>query len=234
MTAPIRLQVQDLQVCLAGTKTDVVSEVDFEVAPGEVLGLVGESGSGKTTVALALLGYARRGLSITGGQVLVDGQEILGIPERELLALRGGQVAYVPQEPAAALNPVRRVGKQVAEVLRVHEGRGSQDGDVAERVREVLSAVDLPTDPTFLRRFPHQLSGGQQQRIVIAMAFACRPGVIVFDEPTNRDRRGGRRGIGNSRIVQIGRRANRDRQSHPLARGESGPTFPFSSVIAPG
>jgi len=184
MTAPIRLQVQGLQVCLAGTKTDVVSEVDFEVAPGEVLGLVGESGSGKTTVALALLGYARRGLRITGGQVLVDGQEILGIPERELPALRGRQVAYVPQEPAAALNPVRRVGKQVAEVLRVHEGHGSQDGDVAGRVREVLSAVDLPTDPAFLRRFPHQLSGGQQQRIVIAMAFACRPGVIVFDEPT--------------------------------------------------
>ena len=110
MTAPNRLQVRGLQVCLAGTRTDVVSEVDFEVAPGEVLGLVGESGSGKTTVALALLGYARRGLHITGGQVLLDGQEILGIAERELPALRGGQVAYVPQEPAAALNPVRRVG----------------------------------------------------------------------------------------------------------------------------
>ena len=141
-------------MCLAGTKTDVVSEVDFEVAPGEVLGLVGESGSGKTTVALALLGYARRGLRITGGQVLVDGQEILGIPERELPALRGGQVAYVPQEPAAALNPVRRVGKQVAEVLRVHEGRGSQDGDVAERVREVLQ-------PSTSRQIPPSSAGSR-------------------------------------------------------------------------
>jgi len=184
VTAGGRLRVDGLQVCLAGTSTDVVSEVDFDVAPGEVLGLVGESGSGKTTVALALLGYARRGLRITAGQVVLDGREILGLGERELPALRGEKVAYVPQEPAAALNPVRRVGKQIAEVLRVHEGCGSDDGDVAGRVREVLAAVDLPTDAAFLRRFPHQLSGGQQQRIVIAMAFACRPGVIVFDEPT--------------------------------------------------
>jgi len=184
MTAPHRLVVEDLQVCLAGTRTDVVSEVDFEVAPGEVLGLVGESGSGKTTVALALLGYARRGLHITGGRIFLDGRDILGIDEHELPALRGGKVAYVPQEPAAALNPVRRVGNQIAEVLRVHEGRADKDSDVAGRVREVLAAVDLPTDRAFLRRFPHQLSGGQQQRIVIAMAFACRPGVIVFDEPT--------------------------------------------------
>ena len=182
--APARLRVTGLQVCLAGTKSDVISEVDFEVAPGEVLGLVGESGSGKTTVALSLLGYARRGLHITAGQVLLDGQEILGIPERELPTLRGGRVAYVPQEPAAALNPVRRVGKQIEEVLRVHEGRGSSGGDVAGRVHDVLASVDLPTGADFLRRFPHQLSGGQQQRIVIAMAFACRPGVIVFDEPT--------------------------------------------------
>ena len=182
--APTRLRVRGLQVCLAGTNTDVVSEVDFDVALGEVLGLVGESGSGKTTVALSLLGYARRGLHITKGQVLLDGQEILGMPERELPALRGGRVAYVPQEPAAALNPVRRVGKQIDEILRVHEGRGSRGGHVAGRVHDVLSSVDLPTDRAFLRRFPHQLSGGQQQRIVIAMAFACQPGVIVFDEPT--------------------------------------------------
>ncbi len=180
----ISLEVRALQVCLAGTRTDVVSEVDFQVAPGEVLGLVGESGSGKTTVALALLGYARRGLHITGGQVVLDGQNILGLGERELPGLRGGRVAYVPQEPSAALNPVRRVGKQIAEILLVHEGEGSKHADVAGRVREVLAAVDLPTDAAFLRRFPHQLSGGQQQRVVIAMAFACRPGVIVFDEPT--------------------------------------------------
>ena len=184
LNVPGRLRVTGLQVCMAGTDIDVVSEVDFEVAPGEVLGLVGESGSGKTTVALSLLGYARRGLHISAGQVLLDGHEVLGLRERELPALRGGRVAYVPQEPAAALNPVRRVGRQIEEVLRVHEGRGARRGDVAARVHEVLAAVDLPTDPAFLRRFPHQLSGGQQQRIVIAMAFACRPGVIVFDEPT--------------------------------------------------
>jgi len=179
-----RLRVEGLQVCLAGTKTDVVSEIDFEVASGEVMGLVGESGSGKTTVSLALLGYARRSLHITGGRVVIDGQEILGLSEHELEALRGARVAYVPQEPAAALNPVRRVGKQIAEALLIHESRGADEGDVPGRVLELLASVNLPTDAAFLRRFPHQLSGGQQQRVVIAMAFACRPGVIVLDEPT--------------------------------------------------
>jgi peptide/nickel transport system ATP-binding protein len=104
-TTPSRLEVKDLQICLAHSGADVVSDVSFRVPSGEVLGLVGESGSGKTTVALALLGYARRGLEITHGEVLLDGEDLLHLSESDLRAVRGARVAYVPQDPASALNP---------------------------------------------------------------------------------------------------------------------------------
>ena len=159
------------------------SDVSFAVAAGEVLGLVGESGSGKTTVALALLGHARRGLRITAGQVLLDGADLLALRPRELRAARGARVSYVPQDPSSALNPALRVGTQLARgaarstpgvgrVIRRPRGRGHAGG-----------RASTPR-PTLLRRYPHQLSGGQQQRVALAMAFACRPSLIVLDEPT--------------------------------------------------
>ena len=178
---PVRLEVSDLEIRLADAPADVVSEVSFGVRSGEVLGLVGESGSGKTTVALALLGHARRGLVITAGEVRLDGVDLLHLPAAELLAVRGRKVAYVPQDPAAALNPALRVGAQLREALQVHRG---VVGDVGARVAEVLAEARLDTSPDLLRRYPHQLSGGQQQRVVLAMAFACRPSLIVLDEPT--------------------------------------------------
>ena len=179
--APGRLHVADLAVRIGPSGPDVVSGISFAVPGGQVLGLVGESGSGKTTVALALLGHARRGLSITAGQVLLDGVDLLKIGSAELRAARGAKVAYVPQDPAAALNPTLRVGTQLTEALRVH-ARTRQDA--AERVREVLGEVHLDASPTMLSRYPHELSGGQQQRVAIAMAFCCRPSLIVLDEPT--------------------------------------------------
>jgi peptide/nickel transport system ATP-binding protein len=178
---PVRLEVSDLEIRLTNAPADVVSEVSFEVRSGEVLGLVGESGSGKTTVALALLGHARRGLVITSGVVRLDGVDLLHLPAAELLAVRGSKVAYVPQDPAAALNPALRVGAQLREALQVHRG---VVGDVGARVAEVLAEARLDSSPDLLRRYPHQLSGGQQQRVVLAMAFACRPSLIVLDEPT--------------------------------------------------
>jgi peptide/nickel transport system ATP-binding protein len=181
MTPPARLEVADLQIRLAGSTADVVDEVSFSVRAGEVLGLVGESGSGKTTVALALLGHARRGLAITRGQVLLDGTDLLTLPPEQVRAVRGAKVAYVPQDPAAALNPTLRVGTLVKEALRVHPDVA---GDVAERAAEVLAEVRLDASPELLRRYPHQLSGGQQQRVALAMAFSCRPSLIVLDEPT--------------------------------------------------
>jgi peptide/nickel transport system ATP-binding protein len=173
--------VSDLRVALAASGTDVVSEITFGVRAGEILGLVGESGSGKTTVALALLGHVRRGLAIAAGEIMLDGVNLLGLRPSQLRAVRGARVAYVPQDPAAALNPTLRVGTQIAEALAVHPGSVA---DPAARVREVLAEARLDATPGLLRRYPHQLSGGQQQRVSLAMAFACRPSLIVLDEPT--------------------------------------------------
>jgi peptide/nickel transport system ATP-binding protein len=176
-----RLEVSDLEVRIGAAGPDVVSEISFAVPAGEVLGLVGESGSGKTTVALALLGHARRGLRISGGEVLLDGTDLLRLSPGGRRAARGAKVAYVPQDPAAALNPAQRVGTQLREALQVHPGVTSdQDG----RVLEVLREARLDATHELLRRYPHQLSGGQQQRVSLAMAFCCRPSLIVLDEPT--------------------------------------------------
>ena len=177
-----RLVVENLKIVLSGTATDVVDEVSFAVGSGEVLGLVGESGSGKTTVALALLGYHRRGLKVAGGKVLLDGQDLLAMSDDELRGVRGAKVSYVPQDPASALNPALTVGLQLKETLGAH--RDQSRSRTTDRVAEVLAEASLDASPEFLRRYPHQLSGGQQQRVAIAMAFACRPSLIVLDEPT--------------------------------------------------
>jgi peptide/nickel transport system ATP-binding protein len=177
-----RLVVEALRIVLAGTATDVVDEVSFTVQASEVLGLVGESGSGKTTVALALLGYHRRGLEVAGGRVLLEGQDLLAMSDAELRLLRGANVSYVPQDPASALNPALTVGLQLRETLGAHKDSGSTKAST--RVAEVLGEAHLDASREFLRRYPHQLSGGQQQRVAIAMAFACRPSLIVLDEPT--------------------------------------------------
>jgi peptide/nickel transport system ATP-binding protein len=181
----LRLVVEDLQVLRTPTHgreaVDVVDEISFRVQPGQVLGLVGESGSGKTTMALALLGHVRRGLVIGDGKVLVDGEDILRLPPGDLQRLRGRRIAYVPQDPSSALNPTLRVGTQLREVLDFYEG-GPKARE--ERLAEMLVEVGLSTVPGILDSYPHQLSGGQQQRVGLAMAFACRPQLIVLDEPT--------------------------------------------------
>jgi peptide/nickel transport system ATP-binding protein len=179
--APLRLSVRDLRVCLLARDVDVVDEITFEVSAGEILGLVGESGSGKTTIGLALLGFARKGLRIASGEVVLDGRNLLDLSSTEIEELRGVSVAYVPQDPASALNPALRIGTQIREVLNVHP---DVTDDPEARIQEVLEEVDLPTEAEYLRRYPHQLSGGQQQRVALAMAFACRPSLIVLDEPT--------------------------------------------------
>jgi peptide/nickel transport system ATP-binding protein len=185
MTAPAgqpRLSVRNLRILMAPARrkpaADVVDEVSFSVQPGQVLGLVGESGSGKTTVALALLGHVKRGLVLgADSQVLVDGQDILALGQGELQKLRGKTVAYVPQDPASALNPVLKVGTQLREVFAIH-------GTDPARLSQVLAEAGLTDPGPILGSYPHQLSGGQQQRVALAMAFACRPRLIVLDEPT--------------------------------------------------
>jgi peptide/nickel transport system ATP-binding protein len=177
------LSIDSLRIEVASTGDDIVDHVRLEIAPGEVLGLVGESGSGKTTVALAVLAHRRRGVRITDGTILVGSRDVLALTPAERRDARGRLVSYVPQDPAVSLNPARRIGAQLLEALRVHD---DGDGDAARRARiaETMRDVLLPDDEAFQRRYPHELSGGQQQRVAIAMAFACKPAVVVLDEPT--------------------------------------------------
>jgi peptide/nickel transport system ATP-binding protein len=177
------LEVENLRVELEGSGTDIVDEVSFSIAAGEILGLVGESGSGKTTVGLAILGHTRRGARFAGGSVRIGGENLLTKPTEELRGMRGRTVSYVPQDPSAALNPAVRVETQLLETLQAH-GYGSSDEERRRRLIEMLAEVLLPTDRELLRRYPHQLSGGQQQRVALAIAFSNRPRVIVLDEPT--------------------------------------------------
>ena len=177
------VEVRDLRAELASSGADIVDEVSLTIGAGEVLGLVGESGSGKTTLGLAMLGHARRGVRIVSGSVRVEGRDVLIARPAELRSLWGNRMCYVPQDPRAAINPALRLDTQLREILDAHR-YGNSDSDRQQRVREMLDEVSLPGDEHFLRRYPHQLSGGQLQRIALAIAFACRPGFIVFDEPT--------------------------------------------------
>jgi peptide/nickel transport system ATP-binding protein len=136
------VEVRDLRIGLTGTENDVVGEIRLRIEPGEVLGLVGESGSGKTTVGMALLGHCRRGGQVWDGSVLIDGADLAHLSAGDVRRLRGGTVAYIPQDPGTALNPALRIGRQIAEM--------DSDGG-AERVREVLEEVALPSDDSFLR-----------------------------------------------------------------------------------
>ena len=183
------LQIDDLTISTVEEGQPIVSGVSFSIAAGEILGLVGESGSGKTTVGLALLGHIRKGLEHTAGTVTLYAShskkpaEMLTLDRDARRRLRGTRISYIPQDPALSLNPGIRVGKQIREVLDIHQYGDSEAGR-RERVRSVLREVGLPDDDAYQRRWPHQLSGGQQQRIGIAMAFAMYPDVIVLDEPT--------------------------------------------------
>ena len=177
------VEVHDLRIELVGRDVDVVDEISLEIRPGEVLGLVGESGSGKTTVGMALLGHVRRGGRVGGGAVMIDGNDLAHLDNAGLRKLRGGTVAYIPQDPGTSLNPALRLRVQLREMLDAHAGT-TTEAERDARLRQSLEEVALPSDDTFLARYPHQLSGGQQQRVAIAMAFACRPNVIVCDEPT--------------------------------------------------
>lgn len=176
------LCVSGLKVAYASSTVDVVDDISFQVGAGSVMGLVGESGSGKTTVALALLAHARRGLRIAAGRIEVRGVDLLGLRGADLAGLRGKQVAYVAQDPTSALNPGRTIGWQLREPLLRHGVPGGLSVD--ERLGHMLEEVKLEGVRGVLSAFPHQLSGGQQQRVMLAMAFACRPDVIILDEPT--------------------------------------------------
>jgi oligopeptide/dipeptide ABC transporter ATP-binding protein len=177
------LTLRDLRVGLSqrGQTVELVRGVDLEVQPGEKLGVVGESGSGKTLTMLSVLQLLPPPLRIVGGQVDFSGEDLRRVPAGRLREVRGGEIAMVYQDPMSSLNPLLRVRTQLVETLRAH---GADSGQARARSREALVHVGLPDPDRIAHAFPHELSGGMLQRVMIAMALATSPRLLVADEPT--------------------------------------------------
>ncbi|MBR2605744.1 MAG: ABC transporter ATP-binding protein [Clostridia bacterium] len=177
------LEIKDLRIEFVsdGEVTYAVNGIDLEIEEGKTLGLVGETGAGKTTTALSVLGMVPKPAGkIRSGEVLLNGSDVLKLSERHLEDIRGNQVAMIFQDPMTALNPVMTVGKQIAEAIIVHEHISPKDA--MDRAKTMLETVGIPGERA--NEYPHQFSGGMKQRVVIAMALACKPKLLLADEPT--------------------------------------------------
>lgn len=181
---PPLLEIDELSVTFRrrNSVTRAVDGVSYSVAPGEIVGVVGESGSGKSVTVLALMGLlAKRGVEVTG-QARYNGKDLIGLSEGAMAKLRGPEIAMVFQDPISSLNPVLPIGIQVAEVLLAHTAT-NRSAAMAESV-ELLRRCGIPDPDRRLKEYPHQLSGGMRQRALIAMALACKPKLLICDEPT--------------------------------------------------
>ncbi len=179
----VLLSIRDLR---AGFPTDdgvvhAVDGVSFDVNRGEVFAIVGESGSGKSVTAMAILGLLPT-LDITGGEILWKGVDVLTLNENQRRSIRGKEIAMIFQDPLTALNPVHTIGRQIAEMARIHEGLGKRAA--FERAVELLDLVGIPEARKRATMYPHEFSGGMRQRAMIAMAITCKPDLLIADEPT--------------------------------------------------
>jgi oligopeptide/dipeptide ABC transporter ATP-binding protein len=178
------LKVEDLttEIRLSRATVHAVGNVGLEIGQGETLGLVGESGSGKSMLGLSVLGLLPNGGHITGGSIKLYDRELVGMSERDLRRIRGNEISMIFQDSLSSLNPTKSIGEQVSEPVRLH--RGANRREALDRALEVLELVGLPRPKERLSDFPHQLSGGLRQRVMIAIALACEPKVLLADEPT--------------------------------------------------
>jgi peptide/nickel transport system ATP-binding protein len=178
------LKIDNLEIIytVKNNKIPVVRDVSFDIKAGETFGLVGESGSGKSTLAYSIVQYLASNGKISKGQILFNGSDLTKYTQKELLTIRGSQIALVPQDPLTSLNPSHKVGNQIAEILRIHTTLNEKE--IKNRVIELFDEVHIPMPETTVDKYPHQISGGQQQRILIAMAFCTNPKLLIMDEPT--------------------------------------------------
>ena len=182
LAAPL-LQVENMRIALAGAGAshNAVEEVSFEIGRGEAFGLVGESGCGKSITALAVMGLLRRPLSLAGGRIVLDGEEIQDASAAEMRRLRGKKIGMIFQEPMTALNPLSPVGRQIAEMFVLHQG--ASWNEAMDRAEESLRQVHVPSPERRISDYPHQLSGGMRKRTSLAQTLALDPDIILMDEP---------------------------------------------------
>ncbi|MEJ5376561.1 MAG: ABC transporter ATP-binding protein [bacterium] len=178
---PLEIQELTVHYLTARGSVKALEKVFLELRSGEALGLVGESGCGKTTVAMAILGLLAPNAKILGGRILLEGRDLFSLDPETMRALRWKKVAMVFQAAMNALNPVHRVGEQILEAIRIHDGQITEQ-EALKRLEELCAMVGL--DPARMKDYPHQFSGGMRQRAVIAMALSCHPSILIADEPT--------------------------------------------------
>jgi len=178
------LEVKDLSTYFyqAGPPTKAVDDVSFSVGRGEVLGILGESGSGKSTIAHSIMRLIYPPGKIVGGEIIFNGQDLLKLSEEQMIKIRGAKISMIFQDPFTSLNPVYTIGNQIAEVIQLHQGLSKKEA-LAETI-EMLRTVQIKQPEQRLHDYPHQFSGGMRQRVMIAMALACKPELLIADEPT--------------------------------------------------
>jgi oligopeptide/dipeptide ABC transporter ATP-binding protein len=183
MNPLIEVRNLEVQFEVRGVTLKAVDDVSFTIAPGETMGLVGESGCGKSVTASAIMRLVPQPPGkIAGGEILFDDQDLLKLSEAQMRKIRGNRISQIFQEPMTSLNPVYTVGDQVAEVIQLHQGLSRKEA--MEKVVEVFGQVGIPAPDTRVNDHPHKMSGGMRQRVVIAMALACSPRLMIADEPT--------------------------------------------------